>query len=128
MSSRPRATELKTTMHGYRYAAGMGGSILGRGADLIVVDDPLSAQDARSAAERERVQNAFDGMIASRLDNPSKGAIIVVHQRLHEDDLTGHLQSGGGWRHLCLPLVAEECTTYSIGSWSWIREVGDVLL
>ena len=52
LPTRPRASELKTTQHGYRYAAGMTGSILGRGADLIIVDDPINSVDAVSKAER----------------------------------------------------------------------------
>src|ERR1700684_172145 len=67
-------------------------------------------------------------MIASRLDNPASGKVIVVHQRLHENDLSGHLLAKGGWRHHKLPLVAEEETTYQIGARVWVRPPGDVLL
>jgi predicted phage terminase large subunit-like protein len=95
---------------------------------VIVVDDPLAAQDARSAAERERIHQAYDGMIASRLDNPTKGAIIVVQQRLHEDDLSGYLLRRGGWIHINMPLVAEDSTTQRIAAVVWTRAAGDVLL
>jgi hypothetical protein len=67
-------------------------------------------------------------MIASRLDDPGRGAIIVEHQRLHEDDLTGHLLPKGGWRHISLPLVAEEEANYRIGSRIWTRQVGEPLV
>ena len=57
------ARELITTAQGYRLALGMGGSILGRGADLIVVDDPIKATDVVSEAERRRVNDAFDSTL-----------------------------------------------------------------
>ena len=127
-TDRAGAMDFETTAGGGRYAASFETGITGRGFNLIVLDDPQSAHDAHSGAERERVKQAFDGMIASRLDNPTEGAIILAQQRLHEDDLTGHLLAKGGWRHLCLPLVAEARETYPIGTRVWIREVGDVLL
>jgi predicted phage terminase large subunit-like protein len=122
------AMDFGTTLGGGRYAASLETGITGRGFDLIIVDDPLSAQNASSNAERDRVKDAFDGMIASRLDDPSKGAMIVVHQRLHEDDLSGHLLRRGGWTHLSLPLIAEERTIHGVGDGAWVRETGDVLL
>ena len=122
------AIDFETTAGGGRYAASFDTGITGRGFNVIIVDDPLSAHDARSAVERERVKETYHGMIASRLDNPARGAIIVVHQRLHEDDLSGHLLAKGGWRHHKLPLVAEEETAYQIGARRWVRPPGDVLL
>ena len=127
-ADRNSAIDFETTAGGGRYAASFQTGITGRGFDLIVIDDPLSAQDARSDAERERVNETYHEMIASRLDDPARGAIIVVHQRLHEDDLSGHLLAKGGWRHHKLPLVAEEETTYQIGARLWVRPPGDVLL
>jgi hypothetical protein len=79
-----RVMELATTMHGYRFAAGMNGSILGRGADLIVIDDPIKATDALSAAERRRVNEAFDNTLYTRLNDKRRAAIVVIMQRLHE--------------------------------------------
>jgi predicted phage terminase large subunit-like protein len=122
------AIDFETTAGGRRYAASFQTGITGRGFDLIVIDDPLSAHDARSDAERERVNETYHEMIASRLDDPARGAIIAVHQRLHEDDLSGHLLAKGGWRHHKLPLVAEEETTYQIAARLWVRPPGDVLL
>ena len=127
-ADRNSAIDFETTAGGRRYAASFKTGITGRGFDLIVIDDPLSAQDARSDAERERVNETYHEMIASRLNNQAHGAIIVVHQRLHEEDLSGHLLAKGDWRHHKLPLVAEEETTYQIGSRQWVRPPGDVLL
>lgn len=96
-------SEIHTTLGGYRLAPTVGGSLTGRGADLIVIDDPLNAINAYSASEREKVNHWFDTALLSRLDNRHSGAVIVVMQRLHEDDLTGHLLEKGGWRELSLP-------------------------
>lgn len=96
-------TEVRTTAGGYRLATTVGGTLTGRGADLIVIDDPLNAVNAYSASEREKVNHWFDTALLSRIDNRDMGAIIVVMQRLHEADLTGHLLEKGGWREFLLP-------------------------
>jgi hypothetical protein len=127
-ADRNSAIDFETTAGGGRYAASFKTGITGRGFNLIVIDAPLSAQDARSDAERERVNETYHEMIASRLNDQARGTIIVVHQRLHEDDLSGHLLAKDGWRHHKLPLVAEEETTYQIGARPWVRSPGDVLL
>lgn len=97
-------TEVRTTAGGYRLATTVGGTLTGRGADLIVIDDPLNAVNAWSAPEREKVNHWFDTALLSRLDNRATGAVIVVMQRLHQDDLAGHLLEKGGWRELTLPV------------------------
>jgi predicted phage terminase large subunit-like protein len=123
---RRQAIDFETSQSGGRYAASFETGITGRGFDLIIVDDPISAHAARSSAERDRVNETFDTMVASRLDDPLRGAIVVVGQRLHENDLSGYMLAKGGWKHISLPLVAEEPTTLKIGSRLWLRS--DVLL
>ena len=102
-SKRPRGSELITTQQGYRLALGMGGSILGRGADLIVVDDPIKATDVVSAAERRRVNEAFDSTLYTRLNDKKTGAIVIIMQRLHQDDLVGHVLDKGDWEVVSHP-------------------------
>jgi predicted phage terminase large subunit-like protein len=97
-------TEVRTTSGGYRLATTVGGTLTGRGADLIVVDDPLNAVNALSASERVKVNHWFDTALLSRLDDRRMGAVIVVMQRLHEDDLSGHLLEKGGWKQFSLPV------------------------
>ena len=84
-------TEFATTQMGYRLATSIEGTLTGRGGDIIIVDDPLKPIDALSDSKRERVNNAFVNTILSRLDDKRTGAIIIVMQRLHEDDLVGRL-------------------------------------
>jgi hypothetical protein len=123
-ADRNRTLDFETEQGGGRFAASMDTGVTGRGFDIIIIDDPLSAQDARSEAARDSVIQAYEAMLASRLDNPARGAVIVVQQRLHENDLSGHLLSKGGWCHLSLPLVADETTTFQLASGLWVRHAG----
>lgn len=91
MIARDTEMETATTDGGMRLAVSIGGSITGRGGDVLIVDDPMKASDADSESERQKVNNYFDGTLYSRLDDKKRGIIVVAQQRLHEDDLSGHL-------------------------------------
>lgn len=105
--TRSAAHELTTTDHGGRMATSVEGVLTGRGADLIIIDDPIKPDEAISDALRHRVNEWFDSTLYSRLNDKENGNILVIMQRLHEDDLTGHLTSRGGWHSLVLPAIAE---------------------
>jgi predicted phage terminase large subunit-like protein len=114
--SRATREEIATTEKGYRLAGSVGGPILGRGADLIVIDDPIKGLlAALSHAERRRVSEFYDNTLYGRLNDKTKGAIVIVMQRLHEDDLVGHVLGKEDWEVLSLPAVAEEDATYRLG-------------
>jgi predicted phage terminase large subunit-like protein len=107
--SKNAVTEFTTTRGGYRLATSVGGVLTGRGGNLIIVDDALKAADANSKAKRETVNQWFRNTLYSRLDHKGNDKIIVVMQRLHPDDLIGHLLgSGDSWEYLRLPAIAEE--------------------
>ena len=125
-----RNTDLITTRRGQRYAAGMNGSILGLGADVVILDDPIKATDALSQAERRRVNEAFDNTILTRLNDKRSGAIVIVAQRLHEDDLVGHVTATGDWEIVSIPAIAEEDATYQLSDTPgdvYVRRRGEVL-
>ena len=84
-----------TTAGGSRLTTSVGGTLTGRGGDLIIIDDPLKPQDAHSESARESQKQWLSGTLLSRLDHKSEGSIIVVMQRLHPDDLVGHLLEQG---------------------------------
>lgn len=90
------------TAAGMRLATGVRGQATGEGGDRIVVDDPISAKQARSEADRKFANTWWDETMSTRFNNARATAVIVM-QRLHEQDLTGHLLEKGGWHHLCLP-------------------------
>lgn len=106
--SKDTETECQTTEGGGRFAISVGGSFTGRGADVIIIDDPFKADDALSEKARRAVNEWYGTTLVSRLDNKETGVIILVMQRLHEDDLAGKLLLESGWRHLDLPAIAIE--------------------
>ena len=115
ISAKETGLELVTTRGGSRYATSIGGTLTGRGADLIIVDDPLNANEAQSETARKRVIDWYGGSLVSRLNDKERGAIIAVMQRLHEDDLAGHLLQQGGWEHLNLAAIAPEDEIIALG-------------
>jgi len=122
-----RALELQTTAGGCRKAVSVGGSITGFGADMIIVDDCMKADDARSQAVRDEVKGWFDNTLLTRLNDKAKGTIISIQQRLHEDDLPAYMLEKG-YAHLNLPAIAEKSERVPIGTNRWHdRAVGDLL-
>lgn len=115
---------------GSRLATSIGGTITGRGADIIIVDDPLKAEDAASETTRKRVIDWYSTTLATRLNDKRHGVLVVVMQRLHEEDLAGYLFDQGGWRHLDLPAIATEDQEIRTGpgpAGLYRRKEGDVL-
>ncbi len=112
---RARKNEITTTQHGFRYASSVGGSILGRGADLIIIDDPMKAQAAFSAADRRKVKEFYDNTLYTRLNDKARGAIIIVMQRLHQDDLVGHVLEQEEWELAAIPAIETEERSYRMG-------------
>jgi len=103
------------------YATSTGGQITGFGAGsidsdifsgAIILDDPMKPEDALSPVKRAFINERFDNTLRSRL-NSEKTPIIIVMQRLHEDDLTGYLlkKEPGVWEHLVLPALKEDNTS-----------------
>lgn len=89
-------TEVMTTARGSRLATSVGGTLTGRGGNLLIIDDPLKPQDAQSESARESLKQWYSNTLLSRLDHKSEGSIIIVMQRLHPDDLVGHVLEQGG--------------------------------
>ena len=126
--ARDSGSELVTTAGGSRFATSVGGTLTGRGADLIVIDDPLKAEEAMSEAARKRVIDWYAGTLVSRLNDKEHGPIVVVMQRLHENDLAGHLLGKEGWEHLDLPAIALDDAVVPLGRGKVMtRRTGDVL-
>jgi predicted phage terminase large subunit-like protein len=117
----------ETTERGHRIATSVGGSATGEGGNILIVDDPHNPLQASSDVQRVTALDWFDQTFSSRLNNKKRGVIVVVMQRLHQADLTGHLLEKGGWEHLCLPATAEKKQFIHMGSFEKTREVGDLL-
>lgn len=103
-SDQNEKAKFMTTDGGFRLATSVGGAITGEGGNFLIIDDPLSPEQAMSANSRSSVLRWFDQTFSTRLDDKKNGVIIVVMQRLHEDDLAGELLDRG-WEQLCLPVM-----------------------
>ncbi len=83
-------TNFRNNHMGERIATSVGASIMGEGADIITADDLMDASQAASDAERNAANDFWDQSLYSRLNDPAVGLRIIVMQRLHDDDTTGH--------------------------------------
>jgi predicted phage terminase large subunit-like protein len=95
----------RTDRKGYRMTGSVGGKAIGRGGHIISIDDPISPEEAESEVERDKVIRWYSRTIKSRLNNPTIGMFWLIMQRLHEEDLTGHVLRVEGelYKHYCLP-------------------------
>ena len=120
-----------TTEHGGRMATSVGGVLTGRGADFIILDDPLKPDDAMSETRRNSVNAWYDNSLLSRLNNKETGVIVIVMQRLHQDDLVGHVLEQGRWDVVSFPAIAVEDEIHVIDGplekKLFVRQVGDIL-
>ncbi len=91
---------------GARIATSVDGALTGEGGDIIVIDDPHNVRESESSAVRDGVLEWWDQAMQTRLNDPKTGAFIIIMQRVHERDLTGHILANemeGEWDHLCIP-------------------------
>ena len=121
-----------TTQQGGRLATSVGGTLTGRGADLIIIDDPLKPDEAMSETRRNAVNEWYDNTLQSRLNSKEDGIIILVMQRLHQDDLVGHVLEGHEpWEVLSFPAIAEQdehvVVPTALGPYTYTRKAGEVL-
>jgi predicted phage terminase large subunit-like protein len=107
-SERQAVHDFKTTEQGTRMATSVGGVLTGRGADMIILDDPLKPDDALSQTRRASINDWYDNTLLSRLNDKSKGCIIIIMQRLHQDDLVGHVLEQDDWEMLSFPAITSE--------------------
>jgi predicted phage terminase large subunit-like protein len=120
--------EVRMSAKGYRLATTVQGPATGKGAHCIIVDDPFKASEASSESVRNGVYDWFKGSLMTRFDKPAEGAMIVVQQRLHQDDLIGRLRDEGGWDYLDMPGECIERKVYDLGDGeSWVFKPGDLL-
>lgn len=118
---------LRTTAGGGCRVVTVGGAATGFGADIIIIDDAIKADDYPSAARREEVDRFYRSTLLTRLNNKGRGVIISIQQRLGEDDLPGRLIEAGA-EHLCLPAYDDQERVYDIGfGRQYRRPIGEVL-
>ncbi|MFC3833494.1 phage terminase large subunit [Deinococcus rufus] len=124
------------TRGGFRISLTVGGANTGHRGDVVVVDDPISAIDSKNEGKRAAVIEWWDKAMSSRLNDLSQGAFLVIMQRLHEQDLSGHIlardgtdHAAGGYDHICLPseFDGKQRPPTSIGWVDLRRDLGELL-
>jgi predicted phage terminase large subunit-like protein len=122
---------LATSVGGKRYATSVGGTLTGMGADVIIVDDPMKPDEALSDAERTRANQWARHTLFTRLNRKSDDRIILVQQRLHEDDMIGHVKDIAGFELLSFAAIAQEDEEHVIrtpfGTLTHTRKAGEAL-
>lgn len=123
-------TRYYNTYNGYRIATGVGGVATGEGGDFNIIDDPHKVKEAESDAKRLEALQWIDETMSTRRNDPKRTRYLVIMQRVHENDMTGHLLAkNSGWEHLCLALEYEgenRCHT-SLGFVDPRRKEGQLL-
>ena len=113
---------------GYRVSTSVGGAATGEGGDFIVCDDPHKVGDSDSQRVREQVLNWWSEEMSTRGNDPKTVAKVIVAQRVHEDDLCGHVIKQGGYDHLCLAAEFDGHRSSTGLNWKDPRnEEGDLL-
>ena len=123
--------DFMTIAQGFRMATSVGGVLTGRGADIIILDDPMKPEDALSETRRRASNDWYFNTLLSRLNSKENGVIIIVMQRLHQEDLVGEVMEREHWDVLSLPAIAmdDECYRYEglFGGSSFVRKAGEAL-
>jgi predicted phage terminase large subunit-like protein len=104
--ARRTISDFETSAGGGRLSTSLGGVLTGRGANIIVIDDPMKADEAMQEHSRQAAKEWLHNSLMSRLDSQEHSSIILVMQRLHEADLAGELIERGGWDELRLSAIA----------------------
>ena len=122
LKDRNRAGHFENNRGGYRMASSVDARATGYGADVLVADDPHLVKEAESEDVREGVVRWWSETMPSRLNNRKTGAMIVVMQRVHEGDLSGHiLASKMNYVHFCVPMSYVPCNHVN----AWVDDKGD---
>lgn len=103
---------------GHRQSLGITANITGKRGDTLIIDDPHDAKTAQSDIIRAGVVETFDTKLSTRLNDPANSSIILIMQRLHESDLTGHLsrKEQTDWTKLVIPMRYEGRPTFDAGA------------
>jgi predicted phage terminase large subunit-like protein len=128
---RTMVNDFATTAQGFRMATSVGGTLTGRGADVIILDDIMKLDEALSDTLRSKANEWYSNSLFSRLNSKDTGLIIVVMQRLHQQDLVGQLIDSGDWVSLSLPAIAVEDEVYEYRRFdcplTFTRKIGEPL-
>jgi hypothetical protein len=106
----------ETTQFGLRMATSVGGPLTGFGGDIVIIDDPQKPMDMLHASSRHKARDWLFNTALSRFNSPKDGILVIVMQRLHEDDLVGYLEDNPDFTILKIPARADENLVYKLDS------------
>lgn len=113
---------------GYRISTSVDGGATGEGGNRLLIDDPHNVKETFSDTIRRGVLTWWDESMSTRYNQPAEDAAVIIMQRVHMDDLTGHLLSKGGWQHLCLPMEFDGVRRSTVlGEYDQRVEIGALL-
>lgn len=100
-------SKYRNTKQGVRIAAGATGSVLSKGGDIVIVDDP---NNRTTKTELDETIKNFDDVISNRLNNPATSVIIVIQQRVHTNDLSSYIlkKYPDTYKHICIPAILSD--------------------
>lgn len=116
-----------TTQMGHRFVATNGRGVTGFGGDYIIVDDPINPMESLSDTVRAKANDWITGTLFPRANDLNNVKKVLVMQRLHQDDPTGHLLDKGGWTLLSLPAEFKKKTIIEVNGKSWSKEAGEYM-
>ncbi len=110
-------TLFKNTAEGHRESQGVLGKITGKRGDTLMWDDPHDAKQTESETIRSSVLESWDSAWSSRMNDPDSSAVIIIMQRVHQEDITGHLlkKTAQDWVHLAIPMKYDSEVTFDAG-------------
>jgi hypothetical protein len=120
--------KVETDRGGHRIAVGTGGSATGEGGDRLIIDDAHNVKEVESDDIRKGVLDWHDQVWSTRGNDPKTTARVIVGQRVHADDLAGHVLEQGGWEHLSLPAEFEGDNRVTSIGWTDPRKQSGELL
>jgi predicted phage terminase large subunit-like protein len=131
IEDRQAAADFVTSDNGGRMATSIGGALTGRGGEFLIIDDPIKPDQAISDVPRKGVNEWYSNTLVSRQNDKATGCIIIVMQRLHQEDLVGYVLEQEEWDVLSLPAIAQEDEEHiiesALGRRIWRRAAGDAL-
>jgi len=129
-AQRQAVSEFETTAQGCRLATSVGGVLTGRGANMIIIDNPLKPEGALSQVQRQAANDLTTPFTAGST-TPAARAIIVIMHRLHEDDLADHVMVQEDWDVVRFPAIVEEDEMWALdnelGQFVFTRQHGEAL-
>lgn len=114
-----RILHFETTKRGQFYADTALSTITGIGCEYMIIDDPIKPKEAFSDGVRASTNENIRSTLLNRYDDKRIGKLLLVMQRVHEDDTTGNLLKDGGYVHVKLPAETKAPISISLGGKTW---------